>query len=580
MSFTLRGGLVGDGTGAPGAVADISVEDGRITAIGPAAGPASSAIDVTGCVVAPGFVDLHTHYDAQLFWDPTASPSPLHGVTTVFGGNCGFGLAPAADEDVEYLTRLMARVEGIPLQAIEAGVPFDWSGFGDWLARIEDNGTAVNAGFLAGHSAIRRAVMGDRAVGEPASAAEIDAMVGVLRDMLAAGAVGFSTSRSHTHHDGDGNPIPSRFATDDELLALCGAVSVFPGTQLEAIVPGCINGFTADEKAMLARMSSAADRPLNWNVLGVSGGDGHLSQLAASDYAAAHGARVVALTIPAGMKLRLSFLSGMVLDALPGWEEILGLPVDERLAALSDPAVRKRMDEGAHSPDAGMIGLLATWENLRIVETFAPENAPYEGRSVKSIARASGQEPFDALLDIVVADRLRTGVSPAMPPESPEVWKARVEVWRDPRVIVGGSDAGAHLDMMCGATYSSFLVGPAVREHGLLSIEEAVWLLTGAPAGLYGLTDRGRLEVGAAADLVVFDPSAVAPREERTRDDLPGGTSRLYAEADGFHHVYVNGVEIVRDGGLTGATPGSVLRAGRDTTTVRARPDREHQGEP
>lgn len=571
----ITGGTVVDGTGAAAYRGDVAFRDGRIASIaesGTLDERAKVVVDAEGLVVAPGFVDLHTHYDAQLLWDPSASPSPLHGVTTAFAGNCGFALTPAGDANTEYLARLMARVEGIPLPAIEAAVPWTWNSFGDYLGVLEAQGIAINAGFLAGHSAIRRSVMADRSVGEAATPADLDAMEAILRDALAAGAMGFSTSRSHTHHDGDGNPVPSRAATDEELLRLCGVVGDHAGTQLEAIVSGCINGFTDDEKALLAGMSSAANRPLNWNVLGVAGGDNHWKQLGASDYAADHGGRVVALTLPYSMKIRLSFLSGMVLDALPGWSDIFGLPVAERLAALSDPEVRRRMDDGAHSPDAGIIGLLANWNNLRVVETFAPETAAYEGRKIGDLAAEQARDPFDVLCDIVVADGLRTGISPTMPPETDDVWKQRLEVWRDPRAVIGGSDAGAHLDMMCGAVYTTCILGDAVRERQILGIEEAVQLLTELPARLYGLVDRGRLAAGNFADVVVFDPATVGPRAERTRDDLPGGASRLFADADGMHHVFVNGTEIVRDGTFTGATPGTVLRSGRDTATVPVQP--------
>ncbi|MCB1251641.1 MAG: amidohydrolase family protein [Acidimicrobiales bacterium] len=576
FDLVVTGGTVIDGTGAAGRPADVGVRGGRIAEVaapGALAGDAAERVDATDRVVMPGVVDLHTHYDAQLAWDPTASPSPLHGVTTVVGGNCGFGLAPAGDEHAPYLARLMARVEGIPLEAIEAGVGWSWRGFGDWTASLEAGGMAINAGFLAGHCALRRVAMGERAVGETATAADVAAMVALLHDALDAGALGFSTSRSHTHHDGDRNPVPSRAAGDDELLALCAAVRDHPGTQLEAIVPGCINGFSGDEQQLLAAMSVAAQRPLNWNVLGVAGGDHHLAQLAASDVAAQVGGRVVALTLPQGMRIRLSFVSGMVLDALPGWAETLfALPPPQRLAALADADVRRRLDAGAQSPDAGIIGLLANWSRLRIVETFSDATAAYEGRRVGDIAAERGVDPFDALCDIVVADELRTGISPEMPPEPPEVWQARLAAWRDPRTLVGGSDAGAHLDMMCGAAYSTFLLGPAVRDLELLAIEEAVHLLTGAPADFYGLADRGRLVPGAAADLAVVDPATVGPGAERTVADLPGGASRIVADAHGVGDVVVAGTAIVRHGTFTGATPGRVLRSGTDTATVGLSP--------
>lgn len=568
IDLLIRGGIVVDGTGAPGRVADLAVRGGRIVTIGDSDESAARTIDAHGCVVAPGFVDLHTHYDAQLLWDPSASPSPMHGVTTVFGGNCGFTLAPAGDAHVEYLARLMARVEGIPLPALEQGVPWDWTSFADYLARVEAAGTAVNAGFMTGHSALRRVVMGDGAVGIPATDAQVETMERLLHEALDAGAIGFSTSQAPTHNDGDGNPVPSRAATRDELARLAACVRAHPGTQLELIIPGCLNGFTDDEAALMGDLSAAAQRPLNWNVLGVSKGGNHEHQLAASDRAAARGGRVVALTLPQGMRIRLSFLTGFVLDGLPGWRETFALPVPERIRALSDPDTRARLDARAHSPEAGVLAALANWARLEIAEAFTPETRRHEGRLVGDLAAEQGKAPFDALCDVVVADGLRTGLRPDFGgPEPDEVWKLRAEVWRDPRAVVGGSDAGAHLDMMCGATYSTFLVGDAVRA-GYLPMEEAVHLLTDVPARLYGLRERGRIAPGWHADLVVYDPETIGPGEERTHDDLPGGASRIVASSRGIAHVLVAGTEIVHDGAYTGATPGTVLRAGRDTETV------------
>jgi len=571
-TLKITGGTVVDGTGAARRGADVLVRDGRIVAVGDDArdDPATRTIDATDLVVAPGFVDLHTHYDAQLMWDPSASPSPMHGVTTVFNGNCGFALAPAAAEHREYLARLLARVEGIPLAAIEAGVPWTWGTFAAYLEHL-DGAVAVNAGFLAGHSVLRRLVMGD-AAGDVADEAALDAMAELLAEALAAGAIGFSSSQSPTHNDGDGRPVPSRAATRDELLRLASVVGEFPGTQLELILAGCLNGFTDDEVRLMSDLSLAADRPLNWNVLAVQAGGNHDHQLAASTHAADHGARVVALTLPQGMRIRLSFLSGFVLDGLPGWRDTLALPVPERLRALGDPVVRRRLDDGAHSPEAGVLANLARWDRLEVAEGFTDETRALEGRRVGEIAAAQGKEPFDALLDVVVTDRLRTGLRPDFGgPEPEDVWLERARVWRDPRTIVGGSDAGAHLDMMCGASYSTFLVGDAVR-RGLLTLEEAVHELTDVPARLYGLKDRGRLEPGAHADLVVFDPETVGPGRERTVDDLPGGASRIVVDAEGIERVVVGGVEIVVSGTATGATPGTVLRAGRDTDTVPATP--------
>jgi N-acyl-D-aspartate/D-glutamate deacylase len=575
VTVVVRGGTVVDGTGAPPVRADVEIDGERIVGVGPGAetADADTVIDATGMLVAPGFVDLHTHYDAQLFWDPNASPSPLHGVTTVLGGNCGFSLAPMAPEHVDYIARMMARVEGMPLTALRSGLPWDWGSFGEWISRL-DGRIAVNAGFLVGHSTLRRSVMGERAVGGAATAEDTDAMEAALHAALDEGALGFSTSQVHTHNDGDGQPVPSRAADRAELERLAAAVRRHDGTTVELIVPGCLNGFTEEEIDLLTTMSLLADRPVNWNVLGVSAmnPDNGWNQLAAGTAAAARGATVVALTLPHTMRLRLSFEHGAILDGLPGWREVFALPVPERIKAFSDPGTRQRLDAGAQSDEAGILRHLAVWERLIIEETFAPENAGLEGRSVGEVARDRGRTPFDALLDVVVADGLRTGLRPPIP-ESEEDWVLRAQTWQDPRAIVGGSDAGAHLDTMCGAIYSTSMLGDGVRARGLLSWEEAVRLLTDVPARLYGLRDRGRIVEGGFADLVVFDPTTIGHGAVRTRDDLPGGASRLYAEAVGIEHVLVNGTEIVRDGAFTGAVPGHVLRSGHDTDTVHAGSD-------
>ena len=572
LDLLIRDAQIVDGTGAPARHGDVGVSNGRIVSVGPvgqAADSASKTVDAQGLTLAPGFVDLHTHYDAQLFWDPTASPSVQHGVTTVFGGNCGFTLAPAAADQQDYLTRMLARVEGMPLDALRAGLDWGWASFGEWLDRLEGR-IAVNAGFLVGHSALRLAAMGSDAVGSAASPDQIEKMVAVLHDALNAGALGLSTSQSPTHNDGAGQPVPSRSASRDELVALAAGLRDHPGTTLEAIIAGCLSGFTDDDIALLTDMSVAADRPLNWNLLGVTAANptGHEKQLRAWDASAQRGGRVVALTLPQAMKIRLSFLSGFVLDGLPGWRDTMHLPVPERLVALAEPEVRRRLADGASSKEAGMLRGLAQWDRLIILETFADENADATGRSVGEIAAARGGQPFDTLLDIVIADQLRTGLSPPLTGDDAADWRARAEVWRHPGAVIGGSDAGAHLDMMCGAIYTTSLLGRGVREHQVVTLEEAVRLITDVPARFYGLTERGRIAPGWHADLVMFDPATIDHGPERTRYDLPSGAPRLVADATGITSVLVGGVEVCRDGAATGALPGNVLRSGRDTETV------------
>ncbi|MFM8303432.1 MAG: N-acyl-D-amino-acid deacylase family protein [Actinomycetota bacterium] len=571
LDVLLSGGTVVDGTGRPGVRAEVGIRAGRVVHVGAGdAGPAARTVDVTGLVVAPGVVDPHTHYDAQLLWDPTASPSNVHGVTTVIGGNCGFTLAPLRPDDADYLRRLMARVEGMPLGALETGLDWDWESFGDYLAKFEGN-LAVNAGFLVGHCAIRRTVMGVDAVGGTPTPEQLDAMGQLLAESLAAGGLGFSSSQAYTHSDGDGAPVPSRHAHLDEMLALCEVVRHYPGTTLEYITDGCLNGFADEEIERMARMSATAGRPLNWNVLTVDARDPErvANQLRASDRAAALGGRVVALTMPTAVGMNMSFANFCALWLIPGWDEVYALPIPERTARLRDPKVRAQLDALAHSEAAGVMRRLAGWGGYRIGDTFSAANAGLSGQTVREIAEARGTSDFDTLLDVVVADDLRTVLWPSPTDDDGESWRMRAALWEDPRVMIGGSDAGAHLDRMCGAPYPTAFLADCLRGRRLVPMETAVRLMTSVPADLFGLVDRGRVVEGAIADLMVFDPATVDAGPVRTTDDLPGANKRLVADAIGVPHVFVGGEEIVRDGVPTAARPGTLLRSGTHTRDVR-----------
>ncbi|MBX7161928.1 MAG: amidohydrolase family protein, partial [Acidimicrobiia bacterium] len=553
LDVLIEGGTLVDGTGAAPRRADVGVRDGRVVLDRAAlrAEEPRQRIDAGGLVVAPGFVDVHTHYDAQIMWDPAALPSPLHGVTTVIGGNCGFTLAPLGDDHdaSDWLARMFARVEGVPLDALRAGVDWAWHDFGSWLARA-GAGLGVNAGFLVGHSALRRSVMGADAARREATGAEVSHMCRLLHGALASGGLGLSTSQAPTHHDGSGEPVPSRAAGHDELIALASCLRDHDGTGIEIVLAGCLSRLSGDEADLMADMSVAAGRTVNWNVLAVSADrpEVHRHQLEASRRGAARGASVVALTLPYPMRVRLSFLTGAILEGLPGWGGIFGLDVDERIALLSDRGRRRELADAARSPAAGMLGVLARWDRLTIAETFAAANDGLARRTVGDIAAERGVDAFDALCDVVVADGLRTGLVPPRHGESDADWALRVEVMRGGGVVVGGSDAGAHLDMMCGAVYTTTLLAEAVRERALMPVEEAVHLLSDVPARLCGLVGRGRLVDGADADVVVFDLDGAAPEPERTVADLPGGAARLYAGAVGIPHVLVGGVAVVTDG--------------------------------
>jgi N-acyl-D-aspartate/D-glutamate deacylase len=567
LDVKLAGGHVVDGTGTPRRRADVGLRAGRIAAIGTVEEEARETLDCSGRIVCPGFVDVHTHYDAQVFWDPSVSPSSYHGVTTVVAGNCGFSIAPLSPEAGPYLMRMLARVEGMPLESLREGVPWSWRSFGEYLGLLEGR-LAVNAGFMAGHSAIRRVVMGERAVGHEATPAEQTAMERLLAESLQQGALGFSSTISNTHNDAEGKPVPSRHASRDELLALARVLRAHEGTTLE-FLPG-VPPFEHWQKDLMVELSLAAQRPLNWNVLAAnkSMADEIEDSLQATDLARARGAEVLALTVPQPVSSRLNLYTGFVFDALHGWAELFRLPVEQRMARLRDPGHRKQLDESARSGGPSALRGLARWERMRVTETFSPENEACLGRTIGEIAQERGMSPFDAFVEVALADGLRTQFMPIAIGDDPETWAMRGRLWRDDRTVIGASDAGAHLDMIDTFAQTTQVLGNGVRERGVMGLEEAIHQLTQVPAKLYGLCERGALREGWRADVVVFDPVRIAPGPTYTRFDLPAGAGRLYADARGIDAVFVNGVQIMRGGEYTGATPGTVLRSGRDTRTV------------
>jgi N-acyl-D-aspartate/D-glutamate deacylase len=569
LDYLVRGATIVDGSGAPGYVGSVGVRDGVIVAVGDVDEAARTVLDADGLVVTPGFVDPHTHYDAQLFWDPYATPSNVHGVTTIIGGNCGFTLAPIREEDGDYIRRMMAKVEGMPLEALETGVPWKWETFGEYLDSLDGN-IAVNAGFLVGHCGLRRYVMGADAIGKEATPEQLDEMARVLGESIAAGGLGLSTTLSNTHSDGDGQPVASRWATPEELLRLCGVVGEHEGTTLEGIVQGCLDKFSDDEIDLLAGMSVAARRPINWNVLTVDPRSPEKieRQLEATSIARERGGDIVALTMPVLVPMNMSFGTHCALFLIPGWQDVMRLPVTERMEKLRDPEVRKDLMEKGRSPEAGVFRRLTHFGKYVIGDTFSSRNDGLKGRIVQEVADERGGDPFDVLVDIVCNDELRTVLWPIAPDNDEETWALRLRVWEDDRAMLGGSDAGAHLDRMCGAPYTTRFLGDMLRGRKLVPLEKAVQMITDAPARLFGLKGRGRIEVGNHADLVVFDPATIDSEPATLVADLPGDAKRLTAGSIGVVRVLVNGVETVADGQATGAVPGNILRSGRDTETV------------
>ncbi|MEH0545008.1 D-aminoacylase [Streptomyces sp. B21-105] len=575
LDHVIKGATVVDGTGAPAVVADVGIRDGRIAVVGTVTEDSRTAEDGAGLVLAPGFVDPHTHYDAQLFWDPYATPSLNHGVTTVAAGNCGFTLAPlnpARPEDADYTRRMMSKVEGMSLVALEEGAPWNWSGFGEYLDALEGR-IAVNAGFMVGHCALRRYVMGPDAVGGQPGEEQLAQIVRLLHDAMDAGAWGFSTTQSSTHSDGDGQPVASRHARPDELLALSRAVGEHEGTQIEAIVAGCLDQFSDAEIDLFAEMSAAAGRPLNWNVLTVDAAvpERVPRQLMASERARKAGGRVVALTMPILTPMNMSLGTFCALNLIPGWGQTLALPVPQRIERLRDPDVRAEMLLRANSKEAGVFRRLSDFGRYVIGDTYSAANEGLTGRVVRDIAAERGLDPFACLVEICAADDLRTVLWPMPTDNDPASWALRAEVWNHEDVLLGGSDAGAHLDRMCGAPYTTRFLGDCLRGRKLAGLEQAVKMLTDDPARLFGLRERGRIQEGFHADLVLFDPERIDAGKATLVHDLPGDSPRLDSRAVGVRAVWVNGVAALRDDVVTGAVPGRVLRSGRDTRTVGTR---------
>jgi N-acyl-D-aspartate/D-glutamate deacylase len=566
LDQVIKGATIVDGSGAPGVQGDVGMKDGRIVAVGTVDESATETFDAAGLVVAPGFIDPHTHYDAQLWWDPLASPSNVHGVTSIIAGNCGFTLAPVAPADIDYTARMMARVEGMSMAALEQGVSWGWQTFAEFLDGL-DGRLGVNAGFMVGHCALRRWVMGPEASEALATPAQLEAMVAELHRSIEAGGLGFSTTRSSAHADGEGLPVSSRVASRDEVLALCRAIGQHPGTSLEAITEGCNHLFSDDEIDLFVDMALTARRTLNWNVLTVDAKvpERIVRQQEPSRRAAAGGGRIVALTMPTLAPMNMNLLTYCALFNLPRWREVLDLPLRERMEKLRDPEVRAWMLATSRSKEAGVFQRVADFDHYVVGDTHSPRNAGLSGRMICDIAAERGTTAWDTVLDISLEDELRTLWWPTPPDDDDASWEMRRQVWDSDWTMLGGSDAGAHLDRMCGSNYPTVFLGDTLRGRKLVSLERAVQLLSAAPAREFGLHDRGRIAVGARADLVVFDPATVGSEQARMVRDLPGDSARLTAGSTGMVRVLVNGQTTVVDGVATGATPGGVLRSGRDT---------------
>jgi N-acyl-D-aspartate/D-glutamate deacylase len=514
-------------------------------------------IDADGLVVAPGFIDLHTHYDAQLHFEPTASPSSWHGVTTVAIGNCGFSLAPSKPEDVAWTAKMLSRVEGMSEDALLAGVTYPGGPMAAFLGNL-DGKVGVNVLAYAGHCALRRWVMGESASERTATDDEIAAMVALLEQALDDGAIGLSTSQLDLHVDHLGRPVPSNLASHAEIEALCATLATRSSGAISFFPRSFVTGLDDDDAALVEAMSQLSGKTVHGNVLGYfhAAPDGWRRNLAVAERLAAKGLRYYPMLVLNPKGVHFAFDSTFIFDELPTWRAVLTLPLPERSTQLSSPETRAVLQAELADPTLG--SLRFAWDEIQVVWTADDALRDRRGRDLASIAHEHGVDPLDALLDLAVADGLRTNFAIRRKTSAEE--RAVIDELVDhPLLMAGSSDGGAHLLTFCGADYTTRLIAEHVPER--LSIEQAVSKLSFAPAASLGLWDRGLVRPGLAGDLVVFDPERVAVGAVELRHDFPTGAARLVFGAEGYRATIVNGRPIVLDGETTGEIPGEVIRA-------------------
>ncbi len=548
----IKGGRIYDGSGMPSYMGDVAVRNGRIVEIGRISGGAARTIDAGGLAVAPGFIDHHTHMDAQIFWDPYATSEPQHGVTSIVMGNCGLTLAPTAESDHDALVKSFVRVEAMPRSVLEMGVPWGWHTYGEYLDALEGK-IGVNVGGLVGHIAVRQRVMGEESVERAATAKEIEHMRGHVLEAMESGALGFSTNRNERHMREDGKPVGSRLATDEEFFALCQVLSELNSGIIETIL-----GLNKVEHFQFYdRVARATGRPVLWQSLQHRWAEPELwrKQLDAVAPIFADGYQAYGLSHTVPLVRRFTLKNCQVFDELPVWKALMFLPIEARREAFKDPATRDKMRADFSAPRH--INFHRRWDVLRVDKTIKAENQKYAGKSIAEVASMRVQEPLDAFLDLALEEDLETVFWNANNGGDVD---AMGEILRSPFVLMGTSDAGAHVQFGADFGYGTTLLGLWVRERQVMTLEHAIHKLTFHVASIVGLTGRGLLRPGYAADVVLFDPATVDSHEPEWAYDYPGNTKRLIQRSDGIKTTIVNGRPIFADGKLTGDLPGEILR--------------------
>jgi len=553
--IVIRNGSVIDGTGAPARRADVAIADGRIVALGEVTDSAARTFDAGDCVVAPGFVDPHTHYDAQICWDGAVTPSSWHGVTSVVMGNCGVGIAPCHPQAREVAMRDLVNVEAIPYEVLARGITWDWESFPEYLDAAARRGPALNLAFLAPLTPFRHFVMGEESMERAASPAETARIAALLGEAVDAGAFGFSSTILNQHLGFQGRPLACRLASDAELAAYANVLRERGKGAIEVALTRQVGVLEEEQVATLDLLLRESGRPVTFIALfdrdDIPEAVRDTLRLAAPQIA--RGARPQ--TSPLPLTREINMRSPFSFAAFPAWKRVFADKSDEGLRrSYADPAFRDAFRKDLENPLN-----FASWDRIVLHEVRNPELKGYEGRSVAEIASARGTDGVDALLDVTLADGLDCEFTMAS-------YNTRVdrmtELLNDPSILIGLGDGGAHLDMLCDSGYPTYLLGTWVRERGVLTLEQAVQRLTSDPADLFGIRGRGRLAEGAAADVTVFDPESVGSRNRgERRHDLPGGAKRMVMPSHGVELTLVNGEVVWEQGSLTGAAPGVVLRS-------------------
>ncbi len=548
IDLLVRGALVVDGTGAAPRHADVAVSDGRIVGVGwRLECPAQRTVDAAGLALMPGIVDSHTHFDAQITWDPTLSPSPALGVTTAVIGNCGFTIAPCRPADRELTMRNLTQVEGMSLAALKQGIVWGFETFPEYMTQLRARGSAVNVAAYVGHSSVRTYVMGADAARRGATPEEISRMQAIVREAMAHGAVGFASSTSPAHNGEGGLPMPSRLASDEEMAALVGAMSE-GGRGVHMLTKG---GHTP--MPFLESLAAASGRPVMVAALLHNGTNPRavFDDLDAIAAANERGHRMLGQVSCCPLTMDFTLASPYPVEGLASWKPALGLCGEELEAVLADPSFRDGVRAELATPATFRL-FNGEWDKVHVVETARRDNARHEQRSIAEIATEAGRDALDAMLDLALDEKLQT-IFTAQLLNSDEAEVGRM--LNHPNSIVSLSDAGAHLTFFNDAGFGLHLLGHWSRELGTMSLAEAVRRLSSHPACVLGLQRRGVIREGFAADLLLFDPKTVARGPKRRVHDLPGGAPRLTTDAVGVHGVWVNGQQVADAAGLLRDAP-------------------------